>query len=90
MRDKRPKVSMLAKLLGLFATGAVAYPYSRVLQEMLYYVEDLLSALLLFSVAFSIVAVVIVILFLVDEGLHRVLACAGPYLVRRPLRLPEI
>jgi hypothetical protein len=89
MRDKMPKVGMLARILGVFAAGAVAYPYSRAPHEIvqLYYVQDMLAGLLLFSVVSIVVAVVILILFLLDEGLHRALAHAGPYMVRTALRL---
>ena len=85
MRDKMPKVGMLARILGVFAAGAVAYPYSRAPHEImqLYYVQDMLAGLLLFSVASIVVAVLILILFLLGEGLH----CAGPYMVRTALRL---
>ena len=47
--------------------------------KLLYYAEDMLAALLLFFVAFSVVAVMILILVLLDEGLYRVLACVGLY-----------
>src|SRR5258706_6803132 len=89
MRDKMPKVGMLARILGVFAAGAVAYPCSRAPHEImqLYYVQDMLAGLLLFSVASIVVAVVILILFLLDEGLHRAVAHAGPYMVRTAVRL---
>ena len=88
MRDKMPKVGMLARILGVFAVGAVVYP-SRAPHEVMqfYYVQDMLAGLLLFSVASIVVAVVILILFLLDEGLHCALAQAGPYIVRTALRL---
>ena len=43
--------------------------------------------MLSFSIGFAVVAVMILILFLLDRGLYRALACAGPYTVHAALRL---
>src|SRR5260370_42390639 len=60
MRDKMPKAGMLARILGVFAAGPVASRYSRAPHGImqLYYVQDMLAGLLLFSVVSIVVAVV--------------------------------
>jgi hypothetical protein len=89
MKDSVPKVGMLVKVLGVLAAGTVPYSctYAGQGAKLLYYAEDMLAALLLFFVAFSAVAMMSVILFLLDEGLYRVLACVGLYVVHTTQRL---
>jgi hypothetical protein len=89
MRHKMPKVGMLAGVLAVFAAGAVAYPHNQaaLAAMQLYYVREMLTALLLFSIGFAVVAVVILILFLLDRGLYRALAWTGPYTAQAALRL---
>jgi hypothetical protein len=89
MKDNVPKVGMLVKVLGVLAAGTVPYSYTYAGQgaKLLYYTEDMLAALLLFLVAFSAFAVMIGILFLLDESLYRVLACVGLYIVHTTPRL---
>jgi hypothetical protein len=89
MKDKVPKVGMLVQVLGVFAAGAVPNSYGQAAQgaKLLYFAEDMLCALLLFFVAFSVVAVMILVLILLDEGLYRVLACVGLFIVNTALRL---
>lgn len=76
MRNKTPKAGMLAGVLAVFATGALAYPHYRAAMAAmrLYYLREMLAALLLFSMGFTILAVVISILFLIDRDLNRALA----------------
>src|SRR5579862_7255052 len=45
----------------------------------LYYVREMLAALLLFSIGFAVVGSVILLLFLLDRGLYRGLAWTAPY-----------
>jgi hypothetical protein len=75
MRYKRPTVGLLTGVL--VAMGAMQS----------YYLREILAALLFFSIAFSVVAVVILILYLLDRALHYALAWTGPYTTHRPLRL---
>jgi hypothetical protein len=88
MKDKVPKVGMLVQVLGVFTAGAVPYSYGQAVQgvKLLYYAEDMLAALLLFFVVFSLVAVMILVLILLDEGLYRVLASVGLFIVNTALR----
>ena len=81
MGHKVTKVGMLAGTLTLFAAGAFAYPWNltTLTAMQLYDVREMLAALLLFSVGFAVIAVVIVILFLLDRTLYRVLASTGSY-----------
>ena len=75
MRHKMPMVGMLAGVLvALVAT-------------QLYYVWEMLAALLLFSIGFAVVAVMILILFLLDRGLYCALAWTGHYTAHAALRL---
>jgi hypothetical protein len=89
MEDNVPKVGIPVKVLGVLASAAVAYSYGHGAQgaKVLFYAEDMLAALLMFSVAYSLVAVMILILFLLDEILYRILAFAGLYVVHTELRL---
>jgi hypothetical protein len=82
MRHKMPKVGMLAGILVAFAAGAVAYPH-KLAATHFYYVQELLAALLLFSIGFAVVTAVILILFLLDRSLYRALAWTGPYAAQR-------
>ena len=43
----------------------------------LYYVQEMLAALVLFSIGFAVVTAVILILFLLERGLYRALAWTG-------------
>lgn len=84
MRRKMTKAGMVAGTLALFAVGAFAHPQelATLAAIQLYDVWEMLAALLLFSIGFAITAVVILILFLLDRGLYRVLVLTGPYTVR--------
>ena len=81
MRHKMMKVGMLAGTLALFAAGAFVYPQNltTLAARQLYDVREMLAALVLFSVGFAVIAVVILILFLLDRGLYRVLALTRSY-----------
>jgi hypothetical protein len=79
MKRKMAKVGML---IGIAVAAAGAAPTMQ-----LYFLQDMLAALLLFSLAFSVVAVMILILFLLDQGLDRAVACAGCYAALAALRL---
>ena len=48
----------------------------------LYYVREMLAALLLFSMGFAVVGSVILMLFLLDRGLYRALVWAQPQTAR--------
>jgi hypothetical protein len=48
----------------------------------LYYVREMLAALLLFSMGFAVVGSVILLLFLLDRGLYRTLEWAQPHTAR--------
>lgn len=88
MRHKMPNVGMLAGVLVIFAAGVVAYPHHAAQAVMqLYYVQEMLAALLLFSIGFAVVAVMILILFLLDRGLYRALAWTELYTVHAALGL---
>lgn len=89
MKDNVPKVRMFVKVLGVLAAGAVPYFFTHTAHgaKLLYYAQDMLAALLLFFVAFSVFAVMILILFLLDEGLYCVLAGIGLYVVHTTLQL---
>jgi len=75
MRLKTPKVGMAAGVL--LALAAMR----------LYHVQQMLAALLLFSIGFAVVAVMILILFLLDRGLYRTLAWAGSNTAHAAVRL---
>jgi hypothetical protein len=89
MKDRIAKIGIAVKMLGVIPVGAGLYFFTHTAQgaNQLYYVEDLLAALLLFSIAFILVAVIILILFLLDQGSNRFLACIRLYVVRAALRL---
>ncbi len=89
MKDRTTKIGIAVKVLGVIPAGAVVYFFTHTARgaNQLYYVEDLLAALLLFSVAFIVVAVMILILFLLDQGSNRFLACIRLYIVRAALGL---
>jgi hypothetical protein len=72
MRHKMTKVGTLAGTLALFAAGAFAYPQNlaTLTAMQLYDVQEMLAALLLFSIGFAVIAVVVMILFLLDRGLY--------------------
>ena len=84
-----PKVEMLVGVLVVFAVGAVAYPLNQaaVAAMQFYYVQEMLAALLLFSIGFAVITAVILILFLLDRGLYRALAWIGPYMAYAVQRL---
>jgi hypothetical protein len=77
MRYKIPKVGILAGVL--VALVAVQS----------YYLREILAVLLLFSIGFAVVAVMILILFLLDRGLHGALAWTRPYTAHTVLRLHQ-
>lgn len=59
-------------LIGLAALVAV----------QVYYVQEMLAALLLFSVAFALIGGAVLLVYLLDRGSQRALAWAGPHAVR--------
>ena len=75
MRYKRPTVGLLTGVL--VAMGAMQS----------YYLREILAVLLFFSIAFSVVAVVILILYLLDRAFHCALAWTGPYTTHKALPL---
>src|SRR5258708_6376299 len=79
MNYKMPKVGILTAGLAVVASGAVAYPLNQALLAALqnYYFQEMLTALLLFSAGFSVIAVVILIIFLLDQGLSSALVWFG-------------
>jgi len=81
MKRKPPRVGILAGIV--FAAVGTA------LAMQLYYVQDMLAALLLFFVAFSVVAAMILILFLLHQVLDWAVACAGRYVVLAAQRLRQ-
>ena len=84
-----PKVGILTAVLAVLASGAVAYPLHQALLAAMqnYYVQEMLTALLLFSAGFSVVAVVILIIFLLDQGLSSALVWFGHCTVHAAQRL---
>ena len=70
-----PKVGLLAGVLVVLAA------------MQFYYVQEMLAALLLFSMGFAVLTVVISILFLLDRGLYRTLARTGPCTAHAAQRL---
>ena len=80
MRRKMTKVGTLAGTLALFAAGAYDFPrnLTTLAAIQLYDVREMLAALLLFSVGFAVIVMVILILFLLDRALYRVLALTDP------------
>jgi hypothetical protein len=82
MRRKMPKAGTLAAVVVVFAAGAVAYPHKLAVMHF-YYVQEMLAALLLFSIGFAVVTAVILILFLLDRGLYRAFAWTGPHAAQR-------
>ena len=83
MRYKMPKVGLLAGVLVAPLVGVLV-----VLAAMqFYYVQEMLAALLLFSMGFAVVTAMISILFLLDRGLYRALAWAGPCTAHAAQRL---
>lgn len=75
MRYKMPTVGLLAGVL--VAVGATRS----------YYLREILAVFLFFSICFSVVAVVILILFLLDRALNCASAWTGHYTTRAALRL---
>jgi len=67
MGYKMPAMGLLTGVL--VAIGAVQS----------YYLREILAVLLFFSIAFSVVAVVILILLLLDRALNCALVWTGPY-----------
>ena len=57
MRYKMPMVGKVAAVLAVFAAGAVAYPHNHAALGTMqfYYVQEMLAALLLFSIGFAVV-----------------------------------
>jgi hypothetical protein len=83
MRYKMPKVGLLAGVLVAPLVGVLV-----VLAAMqFYYVQEMLAALLLFSMGFAVVTAMISILFLLDRGLYRALAWTGPCTAHAAQRL---
>ena len=54
-----------------------------------YYVREILALLLLFTIGFTVVAVMVLILFLLDRGVYGALAWTGPYTAHAALRLHQ-
>lgn len=77
MKDKMLKPGILAEIVTVFAVGAAAYPY----------VREMLAALLLFSMLFAVLAVVVLFLFLLDQGFYRLLTWTEPRAVHAGQRL---
>jgi hypothetical protein len=82
------KLGILPAVLVVFAAGAV-YLYSQATLTVvqLYYLREMLAALVLFSIGFAVVVAVIVFLFLLDRGVHRAVVGAAPNTARAALRL---
>jgi hypothetical protein len=79
MRYKMPKVGLLAGVLVGVLVVLAAMQF--------YYVQEMLAALLLFSMGFAVVTAMISILFLLDHGLYRALAWTGPCTAHAAQRL---
>ena len=62
-------------------TGIVVAFFGAALRMHIYFLQDMLAELLFFSISFSIIAVMILILYLLDQGLYRAVAYAGRYAV---------
>jgi hypothetical protein len=80
VRGRTRRIWVLATVLGLSGAGAVTNLHNQPAwaAPQLYYVAEMLAALLLFFVGFACVTVVIVILLMLDRALYLVLAWAGP------------
>jgi len=57
----------------------ILFGVAALVATQLYYVREMLAALLLFSIAFAVIAAVILVFLLLDRGIYRTLAWTAPY-----------
>jgi hypothetical protein len=89
MKRKMLKLGILTEVVAVFAAGAVVYSHNQAALAalQLYYIQEMLAALLLFSIGFTVVTAVIFILFLLERGLDSALTWTGHCTIQTAQRL---